>query len=272
MLSLPAMRLNLATVCRPMRVLARINVTPVKGTALTHPESVAVSDEGVAQDRPFFLVDERGSLYSGSSFGPLVQIRSTYDPSEEHLTLRFPDGTEVDGRGDALGAAETTDFYGRAVAAHAVEGPFSEALTRYCGAAVRLMRCDDGARATDVEPLTLVSIASVRDLAERGGRGDELDSRRFRITFELEGCNPYEEDTWHGRDVRVGEVTIRVGEPIPRCLVTTQDPDTGVKDWDTLIQIARQRDRIPGGGLPFGVYARVVSPGMIRVDDAIDPA
>jgi uncharacterized protein YcbX len=253
-----------------MRQLARINVTPVKGTSLTHPGSAAVSEAGVAQDRPFFLVDERGALHSGSKFGPLVRIRSAFDPVEEHLALRFPDGTLVEGRGDDLGGAETTDFYGRGVAAHAVVGPFSAALTRYCGAPVRLMRCDEGARATDVEPLTLVSTASVHDLARRGGRTDDLDSRRFRITLELHGCSPYEEDTWHGREVRVGEVTIRVGEQIPRCLVTTQDPDTGVKDWNTLTQIARQRDRIPGGGLPFGVYARVVSPGTIRVGDAID--
>ena len=255
-----------------MRVLARINVTPVKGTALTHPEGVAVSEAGIAWDRRFFLVDRRGKLYSGSSFGPLVQVCSSYDAVEEHLTLRFPDGAEVDAPADHLGGAATTDFYGREVTAHAVDGPFSDALSDYCRTSVRLLRTDEGARGTDAEPVTIVSTASVRDLAERGGHLGELDSRRFRITLELDGCEPYEEDTWAGNRVGIGEATIRIGEQIPRCLVTTQDPNTGLKDWDTLAQIAKQRPRIPDGGLPFGVYAGVLTPGTIRVGDEIVPA
>lgn len=270
MLSPQAVALNLLPL-PTMRQLARINVSPVKGTALAHPEAVTVSEAGIADDRRFYLVDARGELYSGSTFGPLVGIHASYDPTGELLTLRFPEGSDVTGPADDLGAAETTNFYGRPVSAHVVEGPFAGALTGYCGASVRLLRCDDGARATDVEPLTVVSAASVRDLGERGRRTDELDSRRFRITLELEGCDPYEEDTWDGRAVRIGEATIRVGGQIPRCLVTTQDPNTGVKDWDTLTQIAKYRPRIPDGGLPFGVYARVLTPGTIRVGDVTEP-
>ena len=182
-----------------MRLLARINVTPVKGTALQHPETVTVTPAGIENDRRFYLVDDRGELYSGSTFGPLVRISSSYDPSEERLSLRFPDGTEVTGPADALGEAATTNFYGRRVAARAVEGPFRDAVAAYCGADVRLLRCDEGDGGIDVEPLTLVSGASVRDLAERGRRGDDLDPRRFRINLELEGCDPYEEDSWDGQ-------------------------------------------------------------------------
>lgn len=254
-----------------MRALARINVTPVKGTALMHPDPVTVTSAGIAEDRRFYLVDERGALFSGSTFGPLVRIRSSYDPDDERLGLLFPDGTEIAGPADALGSLETTDYYGRAVPARVVEGPFREALAAYCGRPVRLLRCDRDGDGADVEPLTLVSYASVADLATRGGHADELDSRRFRITLELDGCPPYEEDTWQGRRVRVGDVTIRVGGQVPRCVVTTQDPDSGVKDWNTLTQIARLRQRIPGGGLPFGMYARVETPGSIRVGDPVEP-
>jgi uncharacterized protein YcbX len=254
-----------------MRLLARINVTPVKGTALQHPETVTVTPAGIANDRRFYLVDGRGELYSGSTFGPLVRISSSYDPSEERLSLRFPDGTEVTGPADALGEATTTNFYGRRVAARAVEGPFRDAVAAYCGADVRLLRCDEGGGGIDVEPLTLVSDASVRDLAERGRRDDDLDARRFRINLELEACDPYDEDSWAGSAVRVGEVTLRVGGQIPRCVVTTQDPETGLKDWDTLTQIAKYRPRIPGSGLPFGVYAGVETPGTLRIGDRVEP-
>jgi uncharacterized protein YcbX len=70
----------------------------------------------------------------------------------------------------------------------------------------------------------------------------------------------------------VGEATIRVRGQIPRCIVTTLSPDSGVKDFRTLNMIARHRPRIAGrGGLPFGMYAEVVQGGRVRVGDPVEP-
>ena len=52
-----------------------------------------------------------------------------YDHESERLQLRFPDGNEVAGTIDRLGEAVVSDFYGRAVAAHIVEGPWHDALS-----------------------------------------------------------------------------------------------------------------------------------------------
>jgi uncharacterized protein len=255
-----------------MPTLARISVTPVKGTALLHPRSVRLTRAGIPQDRRFFFVDEWGELISGDAIGSLVRIRAAYDPSTERLSLRFPDGEELSGAADALDGAQTVNFHGRAVPAHAVDGPFSEAVSSFSSKSLRLMRCDHDGDGADVEPITLVSFESVRDLAARGRHAGELDGRRFRMNLELEGCAPYEEDGWDGLRVRVGEATIEVGSQVPRCVFTTKSPETGDKDWDTLTQIAKYRPRIPGGGgLPFGVYARVVEPGTASIGDAVTP-
>ena len=255
-----------------MPTLARLSVTPVKGTAVHHPESALLTEVGIPQDRRFFLVDAWGELFSGSTFGPLVRIRAEFDAVAERLALRFPDGSVIEAAAEAVGPAETTNFYGRPVAAHVVEGPFAEAISTYCSTPVRLLRCDRDGDGADVEPITVVSSESVRDLAERGRYEGTLDARRFRLNLELEGCEPYEEDSWASLRVRVGEATIEVGAQEPRCVFTTKSPDTGQKDWDTLRQIAKYRPRIEGGGgLPFGVYARVVEPGFIRVGDLVSP-
>jgi len=113
----------------------------------------------------------------------------------------------------------------------------------------------------------------VHELGTRGGHEGPLDPRRFRMSFELAGCAPFEEDTWADREVTLGDVVVvRVAGQVPRCRVTNQDPLTGARDWNTLTQIARQRERIPGdGGLPFGVYARVITPGRVRVGDPVEP-
>ena len=76
-----------------MRTLARLNVTPVKGLALHHPAQARITEAGLPENRRFYLVDEAGTLFSGSDFGPLVRIVPEYDPAREHLRLAFPDGT-----------------------------------------------------------------------------------------------------------------------------------------------------------------------------------
>lgn len=252
-----------------MPTLARINVTPVKGTALLHPDRVELTSIGIPENRRYWLIDERGALFSGSSHGPLVAVRA--DAKGGNLRVTFPDGAVAEGDGTRTSQTVVTDFYGRDVPGHVVDGPFSEAWSGFVGAPVRLVRGDRDGDGPDEMPLSLVSFASVRALARAGGHDGELSSLRFRINLELDGCEPYEEDTWDGRRVRIGDAVVRIRGRIPRCVVTTQDPATGLKDWDTLKQIAVQRPRIPGGGLPFGVYATVETPGTVAVGATVEP-
>lgn len=256
-----------------LRSLTRLNVTPVKGMALHHPDHARLTPTGIPSDRRFYLVDGSGMLAAGAMFGELQQVHPTYDPTAEHLSFTFPDGSMVDGDAVAHGASETTSFYGRPVAGHALDATFSEAISEYLRRTVRLLRCDRDGDGSDVMPLTIVAQASVQDLGRRGRHEGPLDSRRFRINLELDGCEPYEEDSWDGRIVSVGEANLRIRGQIPRCVVTTLDPDTGRKDWDTLTQIAKFRPRIPGdGGLPFGMYATVEHPAEVRLGDLVAPA
>jgi uncharacterized protein len=253
-----------------MPTLERINVTPVKGMALLHPTEIEVTPTGIPDDRRFFLSDEADRMVAGTAYGPLVQIVARYDARTELLTMRFPDGAEVSGATDKLGAPSVHDFYGRPVSAHSVEGPWAVVLSAYVGTPVRLVRCDREGDGIDIRPLTMISRASIDDLAARGQHEGPLDSRRFRINLELAGCEPYEEDSWDGQEVAIGDARVRIQGAIPRCVVTTRDPETGTKDWNTLTQIARYRPRIEGdGGLPFGMYASVVESGRVRLGDAV---
>ena len=255
-----------------MRSISRFNVTPVKGMGLHHPDEVMLGVAGIPESRRFFLVDGYGEMFSSWAFGALVRIRAEYDSASEQLTLDLGTGAVVKDETKDLGQGMVVNFYGRPVAAHEVLGPFADAISAFVGRPMRLMRCDRDGDAVDVHPLTIVSTASVRDLAARGKHGTELDSRRFRINIEFEGEEPYEEDGWDGGLVRVGDAVLRIAGQIPRCVVTTQSPETGEKDWNTLTQIAKYRPRIGGdGGLPFGMYALVEEVGIARVGDEVVP-
>jgi uncharacterized protein YcbX len=255
----------------PARVF-RFCITPVKGTALLHPADVSLDEAGIAENRRFHLVDERGELFSGHELGSLVKIQASWDIASETLTLVMPDGVQVSGSTEDLGEAVSTHFFKtRFVSGHIVEGPWAQVFSDYVGQPVRLARTDEAGTGPDVHPLTVVSNESVTELATQAGRTDDIDSRRFRINIELEGCRPHEEDSWDGHAVRVGQATLRILGQVPRCRVTTQDPNTGEKDFDALGEIVKYRPRIVGdGGIPFGVYALVETPGVASVGDLVE--
>ncbi|MBA3737468.1 MAG: MOSC domain-containing protein [Actinobacteria bacterium] len=254
-----------------MRTLTRLSVTPVKALRLSHPEEAELTAGGIPTDRRFYLIDEDGGLFDASDLGALMQIVPDYDPGTERLRLSFPDGSVVEDAADRLAGPVTTDFFGRMVQGDLLEGTFGAALSAFAGRPVRLARADRDGDGQDVHPLTIVSSESIRDLGLRGDRSD-LDARRFRINLEIHGAEPYEEDSWDGGLVQIGDATIRVRGQIPRCVVTTLAPETGDKDFGTLTQLARYRPRIGGrGGLPFGMYAEVERAGRVRIGDRVEP-
>jgi uncharacterized protein YcbX len=254
-----------------VRILTRLSVTPVKALRLSHPAEAELTAGGIPEDRRFYLIDEAGGLFDASDHRALLQIVPEYDPAAERLRLSFPDGSIIEDAADRLDESVSTDFFGRTVQGRLVDGNLAEALSRFAGRPVRLARVARDGDGQDVHPLTLVSSESVRDIGRRGDRID-LDPRRFRMNLEIEGCEPYEEDSWDAELVRVGEATIRVRGQVPRCIVTTLAPDTGEKDFRTLNMIARFRPRIGGrGGLPFGMYAEVVQAGRVRIGDPVEP-
>lgn len=254
-----------------MPQVARISITPVKSMALLHPDEVMLTDVGVPWDRLFYLVDESGRLFTtGRKGNPTQPVVPAYDPEREHLSLTFPDGSVVEGPASELTDPLVTDFYGRPVRAHVVKGPWEAALSAYLGASARLARCDRPGDGTDVYHATLMSSASVAEVGKRGEHDGDLDGRRFRMTFELDGCTPHEEDTWAGRPIRIGKARMRVYGQVPRCVVTTQHPDTGLKDFDTLKVITAYRGLMPNRtGIPFGMYAEVERSGRVRVGDEV---
>jgi uncharacterized protein len=249
----------------------RLSMAPVKGLRLVQPGSVELARTGIPADRRFHLVDDAGRLLGATQVHELLRVVPDYDPGTERLRLTFPDGTVVEDGAADLGDVAITDVFGRVAEGRIVRGPFADALSAFAGRPVQLVRTADGA-AQDAHPLTVVSSASVEDLAARGRRTDGVDARRFRINVEVDGVRPYEEDTWARALVRVGDATVRVLGQIPRCVVTTLGPDSGEKDFATLTHLARYRPRIGGrGGLPFGMYAEVVEPGRVALGDDVEP-
>ena len=81
----------------PVASVARFNVTPVKSTALHHPDSIDLRRDGAVGDRRFLFARSDGTRLRGISKAPLMPIVSTWSMADERLTMRFPDGSSVEG-------------------------------------------------------------------------------------------------------------------------------------------------------------------------------
>ena len=253
-----------------MPSLAWISIAPVKGLALVHPREVSLEPYGVAENRRFYLVDDEGRRYGLIRDGRLVQVGAETDSDGSLLSLRFPDGSVVAGEVEP-GARLTTDFYGRPVQGRLVDRPWAEALSAHAGRPVRLVRAERPGGGVDRArgPVSLVSEASAEQLSAHAGV--PVDPRRFRMLFGIDGARPHEEDEWVGREVGIGDAVVRILDRVARCAITTQDPDTGERDLDTLRLIDGYRPRDPVGGICFGVWGEVIEPGRVRVGDRVEP-
>ena len=254
-----------------MKTVSRLSIAPVKGMALVHADEISLEPFGVAANRRFFVVDEDGRRYGQIRNGTLVRIEPSYDETSGALSLRFPDGSVVDGVPE-LGETIVTDFYGRPVSGRVVEGVWSDAISRFAGRPLRLVRSDEPGAGVDRGRgrVTMLSDAWLDALA-RHVHVDGVDARRFRMLIGIAGCEPHEEDAWLGQRVRVGEAVVRLHEQVARCAITTQNPKTGVRDFDTLREIKSYRGVRDRKEIDFGVYGAVVEPGRVRLGDPIEP-
>jgi hypothetical protein len=251
--------------------VTRISIAPVKGLGLQHPEAVELGRAGVAENRRLHLVDAGGRLVNGKTEIRLMLVSAELDLAAGTLALRFPDGSRVEGPLEP-GAQELTIFFGRPVRCRALGGPFDAALSAFAGITLHLMMSDDLGAANDrgdEMSVSIVSSASVGDLAHVGG-ASELDARRFRMLFEVDGVEPYAEDTWIGRELQIGDAVVRPLGNIGRCVITTCHPDTALRDFDTLKVLASYRREIETTeALPLGVAGSVLVPGTVRLGDPV---
>jgi uncharacterized protein len=251
--------------------VAWICLSPVKGLALRQLDECELTEAGVTGDRQFFLVDENDLLVNSKGLGVLQQIAPAYDEAAGTLTLTFPDGTTVSEQVHLDGELEA-QFWGMALDVRVVAGPWSDAISEFTGRNLRLVKPPEPA--TDrlrSGAATLLGTSSLRAMA-RQLRVDDVDGRRFRMNFGIDGLAEHEEDEWIGRRVRLGEAVVIPHGNVGRCAVTTQNPDSGSADLDTLkVLAAYRRNAETTEPLPFGVHAAVAQPGAVRIGDAVEP-
>jgi uncharacterized protein len=253
--------------------VVRISIAPVKSLGLVHPDEIELGPHGVVGNRRFWLVDEDGRLFNNKRCGPMQRIRPDWDEESHRLALTFPDGEVVEGIVE-LGEPVEAEMYDEPHPSRRVIGPWQDAISRFAGRELTLLWAEQHAtdRGYRGGTISLVSRASLTRLGEEAGVDEPVDGRRFRMLLEIDGFGAHEEDEWLGTQVQVGEAVLVLNGDVGRCVVTSQGPETGVTDLDTLGTLARYRREGRFEPLPFGVYGAVAVPGRVRVGDTVRPS
>lgn len=250
-----------------MRV-ARLRASAVKGLLQDEVAALTLVADGIVEDRRFVCVDESMRALYALELRGLATARAAWDAGAGTLAVRFADGSEVAAALELVGdETDLRTWSGREMHGRLVAGPFAEAMSEVAGRPLRLFHIRIGQGGPG--RVTVLGDGSLRRLADELGI-DRLDGRRFRMTIELEGVEPHAEDGWQTSRLQVGETVLEIGAPVPRCALTTRDPASQERDLDTLRVLLDYRGALETGEPPFGVYANVVTPGVVRVGDAAD--
>ena len=250
-----------------MATVSAINLAPVKSLGLLSAERVDISSRGIEGDRRFIVLDASGRLVTQRQLGSLTQVTAEYSASDRVLRMTFPGGRVVEGQPNPVESTATV-LWGRVVEGNLVGGDWASALSEFCGTDLQLMESAGPGTCFDEYPVSIISQASIDHLAGLTGGAKSFEAERFRPTLLLDGCQPHEEDSWLGKGLRIGErLRLRLVARDPRCAITTLDPTTGERDFDTLRLILSYRPSVRAAY--FGVYGIVELPGTVELGDEV---
>ena len=230
---------------RPVGLVVGLWRYPVKSMAPEPLTEIEVSWHGFAGDRrwafirdgvtqsgfPWLTLRERGDM---SRYVPSFADPANADSSR--VVVRAPSGTVYDVL-DASLAAE-------------LHGPGTRVIKQNRGI-------------FDTFPLSLITTQSMAALAEMAGIPLAVERFRPNILVEASGPEPFIEDDWVGRVLRIGGICMRIDKRDGRCAVITIDPATAAREPEVLRTVARAR-----GGC-VGVYGSTVDPGRVAIGDTV---
>lgn len=223
---------------------------PVKAMRGEQLASCQVDTFGLYGDRGYYFLDQsRNGKYLSADVVPDLIGYSAALLSEQTQTDAYPE-VQITARD---GSVHT---WGETLFSH-VEQTAKRSVT-----AMRSTPREGGKNWED--HILLVTDASLREIARLIG-WEQIDPRRFRGNFVivLEEDEPFAEDGWIGKQIRINDVVLQVNKHCERCMYVNIDPDTLEKHPAVLKTCVKRHDN------HFGVYASVITTGSVAEGDDV---
>ncbi len=265
-----------------MNTLASIYRFPVKSMMGEELNASFVTEKGVLGDRAFALKDEEGKLVTAknprkwptmfshrAAFAAPIALSGNGELPPVMLTL--PDGAMMLSNDPHLEAALSASL-GKPVSWESV-APEVPVIEEFWPADVEGLPhadavTDENTLAGTFFDLSTIHLLTTSTLQTLMGiiPGSRLEARRFRPNFivDTQGAPGFVENDWIGKTLKIGEVEMEITGPCPRCVMTTL-PQYDLPKDSAVLRAAVQHNE---GGV--GVYARILTPGVMRRGDAVE--
>ncbi len=261
-------------------LLSEINIYPVKSLGGISLQSSVVEERGLKYDRRWLLVDENRIFMTQRDFPQMALIELSL--SENNLiansktensfpTISIPLNYFTEERIDVV---IWNDKCNAVPVGKDYDDWFSAALKTKC----RLVHMPEDERRivekkfvsddkivsfADAYPFLIIGQSSLDDLNSR--MEVKLPMNRFRTNFVFTGGGAFEEDNW--KDFTLGSVKFRAVNPCARCVITTTDQETAVRNTEPLKTLATFRKF--GNKVMFGMNVVADTNGIVYVGDKI---
>lgn len=221
---------------------------PVKSLLGQSCTELSIDNRGVVGDRWYAISNSKGKFGSGKNTRRFRKIEGLFSFRAEYedgnLLIIFPDGRTLAGDDPNL----------------------NRELSAVLGQPVSLV-AEKEVSHFDADSLHLVTTASLNWLKSLLPNS-AIDERRFRpnLLIDLPGEELIEHH-WLGQKMAVGrELEIEITGLTERCIMTTLAQEELECDRNILQTINKQ------SGHNFGVYAKIIQPGVVRIGDKLDIA
>lgn len=246
---IPSEAVILRRIMTPLGTVHEIWRYPVKSMQGERLEKCAIDPGGLIGDRGWALRDEQaGKTCSAKQHWKLLLCSARYleEPTETnipHVEITLPDGSTC--RSDQNDTAEKLSNY--------LERPVTLAPPQPAG------------NYFDVGPYHLLTTASINALRTLLPES-KIDCRRFRPNILIQtppSTIGFVEFGWTGSAIRLGDITMTAGGPVPRCGMTSSPQPNLPKDPEVIGTLISETDK------KLGIYSCTGHSGIIQVGDAL---
>ncbi len=251
-------------------LVSRLGLAEVKGTRHIDRDEIELDDHGPVGDRTWCVVDRAASRVLRTVENPRL-LRLSVGSVGDRLVVTTVEGHRLAATTrdavrvprSAWAGTRTFDYWGRGARLCLQDTALNALLSEELGRDVVLARAERG-DVVYADPVSIVTVGALRRLSQSlRDAGCAVPSPldvRFRATVTLDAPD----DPPPGTRLRLGTAVVEVTDPLERCAAIDLDPTTGERTGSRLLEHLRTAD----GRLLFGVGARVVAPGSVRVTPA----
>ena len=274
-------------------IVSQLCVYPVKSCRGIDLERAEVDIKGFVGDREMMLVSGSGKFITQRQFPQLAKVEVKI--VEQNVTLKVADDSfpsitfnsalsgkaiEVEIWGDRDLALDLGDEV--AVWFHRLLGLDPDKQCRLVKQSPQNSRIVKQKYPSEAEiplnfadnyPVMLTATASLVELNQRIAeihlsQKQAISMNRFRPNIVIETTEPFIEDRWSS--IQIGEIEFEVAKPCSRCIITTIDPERGIKNklkeplntLGTFRQLSEQ-------GVMFGINLIPLNQGTIALGDRL---